>query len=113
MERSEIISLLRESLEAFDVYKVVLFGSYAKGTNTFDSDIDVLVVTKDASFPGTFSEKMAIKLPIAHALASLRKKADLDLLVYTMPMYEKFKEMDSLLKKEIEKDGTVIYEADN
>ena len=71
---------------------------------------NLLVVTRDHSLPGSFAEKMALKLPIANALSSLREKADLDLLVYTLPMYEKFKEMDSLLKKEIEKEGTLVYE---
>lgn len=110
MERSEIIRQLRTSLKSANIHKVILFGSYSKGTNKADSDIDVLVVTRDLSLPGSFAEKMALKLPIANALSSLREKADLDLLVYTLPMYEKFKEMDSLLKKEIEKEGTLVYE---
>jgi len=63
-----------------------------------DSNINIMVLTKDNSLPKTFSEKMAIKMPIANALSPLRKFADIDLLVYTRPMYQKFVTLDSGLK---------------
>ena len=34
-------------LQGIDVDKIVLFGSYANGTNREDSDIDLVVISKD------------------------------------------------------------------
>lgn len=96
-----------------NVSKVILFGSYAKGTQSDDSDIDLLVVTKDDFVFESFSQKMEIKLKISGALNSLRKHADIDLIVHTKPMYDKFIQLNSGFKKEILSSGSVIYEANN
>jgi predicted nucleotidyltransferase len=102
-----------QSLQHLNVSKIVLFGSYAKGTQTEDSDIDLLVVTNDNYVPGSFAQKMEIKLKIANALNTLRRYADIDLIVHTKPMYEQFILLNSGFKKEIISSGTVIYEANN
>lgn len=48
MDKAEAIDKLRRFRfllkDYFDVDKVYLFGSYAKGTNNIDSDIDVAIV---------------------------------------------------------------------
>jgi len=100
-------------LQHLNVNKIVLFGSYSKGTQTEDSDIDLLVVTNDNFIPGSFAQKMEIKLKIANALNTLRRYADIDLIVHTKPMYEQFILLNSGFKKEIISSGTVIYEANN
>lgn len=56
MDQSEVISKVKEySLlvrKHFDLDKVILFGSYAKGTSSENSDIDVAVIVK--SFTGDY-----------------------------------------------------------
>lgn len=113
MEKNELISLLKISLLHLNVSKVILFGSYAKGTQTADSDVDLLVVTNDNFLPASFAEKMEIKMKIASALNTIRKNTDIDLIVHTKPMYEKFIELNSGFKNEILSTGTIIYEANN
>lgn len=93
--------------------KVILFGSYAKGNQSVNSDIDLLVVTNDDFVFESFADKMKAKLEISKALSSLRKFADIDLIVHTKPMYEQFIKLDSGFKREILNSGTVIYEANN
>jgi len=48
LDREAVVRALREGIERLDaalpIRRVVLFGSYAKGTHTVASDIDVLVV---------------------------------------------------------------------
>lgn len=110
MGKSEIITQIRLSLIHLNVNKVLLFGSWAKGTQTPDSDIDLLVVTNDDFIPESFAKKMEIKLRIAHALNSIRKFADIDLIVHTRPMFEKFVLLNSNFSKEILNSGTIIYE---
>ena len=56
---------------------------------------------------------MEVKIKIANALAPLRKFADIDLIVHTKPMYDKFIKLNSGFKKEILSSGSVIYEANN
>jgi len=43
MTKNELITQLKISLQHLNVSKVLLFGSYAKGTQTIDSDVDLLV----------------------------------------------------------------------
>lgn len=113
MTKNEIISQVNSSMKHLNVCKVILFGSYAKGTQSDDSDIDLLVVTNDNFIFESFAQKMEIKLKIANALNSLRKFADIDLIVHSKPMFERFVELNSGFKKEILNSGAVIYEANN
>ena len=113
MTKDEIISQVNLSLQYQNVNKVILFGSYANGTQSDDSDIDLLVVTNDTFVFDSFAQKMEIKLKIANALNSLRKFADIDLIVHTKPMHDRFIQLNSGFKKEILSTGSVIYEANN
>lgn len=83
----DIIAFSKE----FDVQKVVLFGSRARGTHTNRSDVDLAVSGGDFdSFFWAVKEKV-------HSLLSF------DLIEWDAGVSEE-------LKKEIEKDGVVIYE---
>ena len=113
MTKKDIIAYINLSLHHLNVSKVILFGSYAKGTQSDDSDIDLLVVTNGNFVFESFAQKMEVKLKIANALNSLRKYSDIDLIVHTKPMYEKFILLNSGFKKEILSSGSVIYEANN
>jgi len=44
VERREILRFVDQVAELFRPEKIILFGSYANGTPTFDSDVDILVV---------------------------------------------------------------------
>lgn len=113
MTKNEIIAQVNLSLQHLNVSKVILFGSYSKGTQSDDSDIDLLVVTNDNFIFESFAQKMEVKIKIANALNSLRKFADIDLIVHTKPMYDRFIQLNSGFKKEILSSGSVIYEANN
>lgn len=113
MTKNDIIAQINLSLQHLNVSKVILFGSYAKGTQSDDSDIDLLVVTNDNFVFDSFAQKMEVKLKIAYALNPLRKYADIDLIVHTKPMHEKFILLNSGFKKEILSSGFVIYETNN
>ena len=106
--KKEIIDRLRP----LDPYKVILFGSYAYGNPTKDSDIDLYVVTNDEFMPKSWREKMQIKLQYAKALSDLRERLDIDLIVHTRKMHQKFLEYDSIFSKDITSKGQVIYECE-
>ena len=113
MTKNEIITQINQSLKHLNINKVILFGSYAKETQSENSDIDLLVVTNDNFVFESFAQKMEVKLKIASALNSLRNFADIDLIVHTKPMHDQFIRLNSGFKKEILNSGSVIYETNH
>ena len=113
MTKDEIIVQINNSLSHLNVNKIILFGSWARGDQHNNSDIDLLVVTNDNFVFQSFKQKIDTKLKYAKALQPLRKFADIDLILHTKPMYRQFIKLNSGFQKELQKTGTVIYEADN
>lgn len=97
-----------ERLKPLDPDKIILFGSYAYGTPTEDSDIDLYVVTKDDFIPQSWREKSEIHLKIARAIQDILKKYPTDLITHTRAMHQKFIEMDSMFSREIIHKGISI-----
>ena len=104
------IQQLKESLSKLDPYLVLLFGSYAYGTPHKDSDLDVFVVLNDTSMPTTFKEKQALYMKVSPYTRPVAKQVPIDLMVFTIPMYEQFKIVNSGFSNEILKKGIVLYE---
>ena len=113
MNNTKYIDEIVEKLKLIDPYLIILFGSYAYGSPDEDSDIDVLVVTNDDFIPKTFDERLEYKLAIKKMIRDTAKKVPVDLLIYSRPMFEKFKELNSSFSKEILTRGQKLYESDN
>ncbi len=107
------IQQLKDSLMQINPYLVVLFGSYAYGTPNKDSDLDIFVVLRDNSLPTTFKEKQALYLKVSPYTRSVAKQIPIDLVVFTIPMYEQFKASNSNFSKEIFNKGIILYESNN
>ena len=61
-ELDEILSrVVKKISKDFELDEVILFGSYAKGTATADSDIDLAVVSKGLNKSSTFSNTRYLK----------------------------------------------------
>lgn len=97
-----------ERLKPLDPDRVILFGSYAYGTPTEDSDIDLYVVTKDEFIPQSFKEKSEIHLKITRSMRDLLQKYPTDIITHTKSMYSKFIELDSPFAREITRKGISI-----
>jgi len=110
MLTNEMKNRVLEKLKIVNPSKVILFGSHAYGTPDADSDIDLLVVTRDEFIPKTFSDKMAIYLAIAEALAEIEKDVPIDLIVHTKAMHAKFIAMDGMFARKIISQGDILYE---
>ena len=48
-------------LAHYEVKAIILFGSYAKGTNHEDSDIDIAIITDDLKCADIFDEQLNLK----------------------------------------------------
>ena len=91
----ELKPLIIERLKPLNPDKIILFGSYANGTATEDSDIDLYIVTSDDFTPQTWREKSDIYLKYSKRLRDLQKEIPIDLIVHTKQMHKKFQELNS------------------
>ena len=110
VELELIVGKLKESINPV---KIILFGSYAYGNPSKDSDIDLLVVTNDNYYPKNYNEKMEKYLNVSTILSQFKKEIAIDLIVHTIPMHKRFIELGSMFSKEILKNGKVLYERYN
>lgn len=88
----------------FNAERVILFGSYARGSVTEDSDVDLLVIV---SFEGRSVDK-SVEIRM-----KLRPQFPVDLLVRTPEKVRQRIEMGDGFMREIVEEGKVLYEADN
>lgn len=93
---SEIRSKLHPIFEAVPVYRAILFGSYAKGTATDQSDIDIVIDSKgellNIAFYGVLED----------ITAQLNKRVDL------FEMSELSRNPD--ICSAVEREGIVLYD---
>lgn len=90
--------------QQFHAERVILFGSYAQGTATEDSDVDLLVI---CSFEGR-SVDQSVKIRM-----ELRPCFAVDLIVRTADKVRQRIEMGDCFMREILESGKVLYEADH
>ena len=88
----------------FGAEMVILFGSYARGEVTEDSDIDLLVI---GSFEGRSVDK-SVEIRM-----KLRPGFPMDLLVRTPEKVRQRLEMGDDFMREILEEGKVLYEAND
>jgi predicted nucleotidyltransferase len=104
MKIEPVIDKIKESILKFVPARCIyLFGSYAYGTPTEESDIDIYIVTPDDV--GNFSElytKIAVDL-------SYKKIFFIDLLLNTESVFE-MRKKKYILEKTIYEKGKRIYE---
>jgi len=104
-----IIAEIVERLKPLKPEKIILFGSYAYGNPSEESDIDLYVVTNDDFMPKNFAERMAVKLKISRAVKDLQQFIPIDIITHTKQMHKKFVESNSSFSKEILKNGITLY----
>lgn len=105
----DIVSNLKQP----HIIKVILFGSYAYGTPSKNSDIDLMVITEHSTLPKNFREKMDFYHDVYKYIKSFTGIYPIDLIVYTKAMYNAFIESKSMFSKEIVSKGKVLYEKNN
>ncbi len=88
----------------FGAERVILFGSYARGIVTEDSDVDLLVI---GPFEGRSVDK-SVEIRM-----KLRPGFPIDLLVRTGDKVRQRMEMGDDFMREILEEGKVLYEADD
>lgn len=92
----ELRNILKEILKNFSVKKAIIFGSYAKNTQTSKSDID-LVIDSDGTLLNIYFYGLLEEL-----VEKLQKNIDL----FEISEIQK----DSRIYNDIQKEGVVVYE---
>lgn len=93
---NDIKNILNEVLENTEVEKAILFGSYAKKTQTQTSDIDILI-DSNGKIKG---------LRFFAIIDRIREKFDKDVDVIEKSEIDK----NSKIEKEIQETGVIVYE---
>ena len=103
MIKEEIIEEVKKRLvEVYDPIAIYVFGSYAWGCPTEDSDLDLLVVVDK-------SDEKTYKRPIAGHRALLGLNISKDLIVKTKEEFEEASGKITTLIYKIKNDGELIY----
>ncbi len=101
--RRKIVAGIREAVAPS---QIVLFGSYARGEATDSSDLDILVVTRDA-YGGNVSRRRQLG-EIYRALSTIRIPKDI--LLFSEAEVSYWRSSTNHLIAEAYRDGTVIYD---
>jgi predicted nucleotidyltransferase len=109
-EIKTILNDLIDNLKDSDPCKIVLFGSYANGNETENSDIDLMVILDNNDVSKTYEERQNKKLFIRKLVREINYRKALDILVYSKEELRKIKEHGNDFIDEIERTGIVIYE---
>jgi len=100
----KVQAVVQRLIEAADAKKIILFGSYVEGKVTRDSDLDVLVVTKDE-----------VKSPRGESVRLRNAVGDInmpmDILVVSHCKFEALREKIGLVCGEADQRGRVVYES--
>jgi predicted nucleotidyltransferase len=110
MKNYNYINPLIEAIKQAAPYKIILFGSYADGTATEDSDIDILVILDDCDVAKTYEERLKKRLRINKLVRNINYKVALDILVYSREEYRIVKNCGNYIIDEIEGKGKTVYE---
>jgi uncharacterized protein len=103
VERPKILSFCNEIARRFRPKKIILFGSYAYGRPTEDSDVDLLVIMNRTRYRG---ERMSLRIRQA-----IPAGFPLDLLVRTPNFLSQRMTWGDSFTREILTLGKVLYEA--
>jgi uncharacterized protein len=102
IEMHKILELSQQIAEAFEPERIILFGSYAYGTPTEDSDVDLLVVLPFEGYP--FRKASEIRGHISPDFS-------VDLLARTAEQVQQRLDLGDFFIQEIVEKGKILYEA--
>ena len=98
----QIKDLTKQIVQKFHPDRVILFGSYAYGKPTKDSDVDLLVILPFNDNPARKSVEI---------LTSIRPKFEVDLLARTPQQSTNRLALNDFFMREIDEKGIVLHES--
>ena len=103
MPINEIEELKNSFIESLTPIRIYLFGSFAEGRQTEDSDFDFYIVVNDGE-----KDMIALTAKAYKAIRHKQKRA-VDIIVNTVGTFEDKKNKIMTLEKEIIQKGVLLY----
>ena len=103
--KEQIQEVTKVIVDTVHPQKVYMFGSYAKGTATEDSDLDLLVVVKDSVLP-----KRKRTIPIYMSFFKMKATVNTDILVRTEAELREWENVPQAFMTSILPTAKLIYE---
>ena len=100
----EIIKIKDAIIKALPVVKLFLFGSYAYGIPTEDSDYDFYILITDGSI-----KPIEARLKARHSLSGIYRQKDADIFAEYKSRFEERSKFNTLERK-VAREGIVLYE---
>ena len=110
MDFNAVLDNLVLSLKSSDPYKIILFGSCARGNQNENSDIDLMVILDNDHVARTYKERLDKKIHIRNLVLEINREMPLDILVYSKEELKIIKKHGNCFIDEIERTGKIIYE---
>jgi len=101
---NEITQIKNAIIEALPVERLYLFGSYAYGTPTTDSDYDFYVLISEGEL-----KPIDAKIKARRSLSNIDRSKDTDILADYKDRFEARSKFNTLERK-IAREGVVLYE---
>lgn len=101
--KQQISEVTKRIVESFKPQKIILFGSYASGTPTEESDLDLLII-KDSDSPSRQQNRK-----VRQIISDLR--VPVDVIVKTPEEFQTYKDIIGTIIYPANKFGKVIYES--
>lgn len=101
--QEQISEIIKRIVGNFKPQRIILFGSYANGTPTEESDLDLLVI-KDSDIPSRLQNRKVRRI-----LSDLR--IPVDVIVKTSEEFQTYKDIIGTIIYPASKYGKVIYES--
>lgn len=104
ISQSEIHDVSQKIITELNPEKIILFGSYASGIPTSESDLDLLVIVKESDLP---RRKRAVK--IRRDILDSHNFSK-DILVYTQNEFDEWKNIKFSFINQVISTGKTIYD---
>jgi uncharacterized protein len=101
----KVDAVVQRLIAAASPRKIFLFGSFVRGQTGRDSDLDVLVVTKD-SVENTRKESVRLRSAVSEV------SMPMDILVVRESVFEALKDKVGLIYREAVRHGRLVYDAE-
>ncbi|HHE39416.1 MAG TPA: nucleotidyltransferase domain-containing protein [Candidatus Cloacimonetes bacterium] len=106
MSKEEIFSILVSIIKSRvkSIYEIVVFGSYAKGIQNIESDVDIAIIIQNK-----ISRKMKLKLLNDLWLETAKVGLDVDLIIKTLDDYRKEQKIFGTIANNIFNEGNSLW----
>lgn len=103
-EHDDIKAIIDIVVNEYQPDKIVLFGSRARGDNSDDSDIDILVISDKEKHLPRYKRGLGVRIKLSSI------KTPFDILFYTQEELDRFKNIRQSFCAAVQREGIVLYD---